>query len=97
MFFFFIQKSTLCTGGIPGLHGRPGVPGAPGRDGRDGRDGAKGDQGSPGKTGPRDLQELLVSMERMASKENVALPAKMEVELLVKSLPGTGKSAYGIT
>ena len=48
-----IQKSTLCTGGIPGLHGRPGIPGAPGRDGRDGRDGAKGDQGSPGKTGPQ--------------------------------------------
>ena len=51
--FVFIQKPTLCTGGIPGLHGRPGIPGAPGRDGRDGRDGAKGDQGSLGKTGPQ--------------------------------------------
>ena len=51
--FIFIQKPTLCTGGIPGLNGRPGIPGAPGRDGRDGRDGAKGDQGSPGKIGPQ--------------------------------------------
>ena len=44
---------------------------------------------------PRDLQELLVAMERMAPKENLALPAKMEP--LVKSLLETGKSAYGIT
>ena len=52
-FFILIQKPSLCTGGIPGLHGRPGIPGAPGRDGRDGRDGVKGDQGSPGMTGPQ--------------------------------------------
>ena len=46
---------------------------------------------------PRDLQELLVAMERMAPKENLALPVKMEVEILVQSLLETGKSAYGIT
>ena len=45
---------------------------------------------------PRDLQELLVAMEKMAPKENVALLVKTEVELLAKSLLGTGKSAYGI-
>jgi len=46
---------------------------------------------------PRDLQDLLVSMERMAQKENLAFQAKMEVGVLVNSLPGIGKSVYGIT
>jgi len=58
-----------------------------------------------GRLDPRDLQELLVSMERMAPKENLgsrALPAKRgsaerveQVELLVRWLTRTGKSAHG--
>ena len=46
---------------------------------------------------PRDLREILVSMDKMAPKEIVALQAKMEMELKVQLLLGTGKSAYGIS